>query len=74
MRAFISKVATASLIAAAAVSLSACGKPTSTTDNTTVTDLNSTESTDTMSDNMTAVDGTMADNGATMANESSNAM
>ena len=74
MRTILSKIAAVSLVAAAAVSLSACGKTENPVDNTTVTDLNSTESTDTMSDNMTAVDGTMADNGAMMSNESSNAM
>ncbi|MDO7842571.1 hypothetical protein [Sphingomonas immobilis] len=74
MRAFITKVAAGSLIAVAAVSLSACGGKTETVDNTTVTDLNSTESTDTMSDNMTAVDSTMSNDGAMMSNETSNAM
>ena len=74
MRAFITKVAAGSLIAVAAVSLSACGGTPATTDNTTVTDLNSTDSTDTMSDNMTAVDSTMSNDGAMMSNESSNAM
>jgi hypothetical protein len=74
MRAFITKVAAGSLIAVAAVSLSACGPKAETVDNTTVTDLNSTDSTDTMSDNMTAVDSTMSNDGAMMSNESSNAM
>jgi hypothetical protein len=74
MRAFITKVAAGSLIAVAAVSLSACGGTPAAVDNTTVTDLNSTESTGTMSDNMTAVDSTMSNDGAMMSNDSSNAM
>lgn len=65
MRALISKVLTGSMIAGAALMVSACGPKTeTTTENTTVTDLNATEGADTMSDNMTAVDGAM-DNGTT---------
>ncbi|KQS02067.1 hypothetical protein ASG11_14820 [Sphingomonas sp. Leaf357] len=68
MRALISKVLTGSMIAGAALMVSACGPKTeTTTENTMVTDLNATEGMDTMSDNMTAVDGAM-DNGA-MAND-----
>ena len=68
MRALISKVLTGSLIASAALAVSACGPKTeTTTDNTMVTDMNATEGMDTMTDNMTAVDGTM--NGGMMAND-----
>ena len=68
MRALISKVLTGSLIASAALAVSACGPKTeTTTDNTMVTDMNATEGMDTMSDNMTAVDGSM--NGGMMAND-----
>ncbi|WP_174284762.1 hypothetical protein [Sphingomonas bacterium] len=66
MRALISKVMAGSMIAGAALMVSACGPKTDTT-NTTVTDMNSTEGMDTMSDNMTAVDGSM--NGGMMAND-----
>jgi len=69
MRSFISKAMTGSMIAAAALAVSACGpKAETATDNTMSTDLNSTEGMDTMSDNMTAVDGSM--NGGMMANDS----
>jgi len=69
MRALISKVLTGSLIASAALAVSACGPKTeTTTDNTMVTDMNATEGMDTMTDNMTAVDG--ASNGGMMANDS----
>ncbi len=64
----ISKILTGSAIAAAALAVSACGSQTETTvDNTTITDMNATEGFDTMSDNMTAVDGAM--NGGMMAND-----
>ena len=67
MRAF-SKILTGSAIAAAALAVSACGSQTETTvDNTTITDMNATEGLDTMTDNMTAVDGSM--NGGMMAND-----
>ena len=67
MRAF-SKILTGSAIAAAALAVSACGSKTeTTTDNTMVTDMNATEGMDTMTDNMTAVDGAM--NGGMMAND-----
>jgi hypothetical protein len=56
----LSKVLTGSMIAAAALAVSACGSKTETTvDNTTVTDLNTTDDMGTMTDNMTAVDGAM---------------
>ena len=70
MRALISKVLTGSMIAGAALLVSACGgsNESTATENTTVTDLNATEGMDTMSDNMTAVDG--ATNTGMMANDS----
>ncbi|SEL29057.1 hypothetical protein SAMN05216382_1727 [Sphingomonas palmae] len=68
MRAIITKVLTGSALAAAALAVSACGSKTeTTTDNTMITDMNATEGMDTMSDNMTAVDGSM--NGGMMAND-----
>ena len=67
MRAVITKVLTGSVIAAAALSVAACGSRTETTENTMITDMNATEGMDTMTDNMTAVDGTM--NGGMMAND-----
>ena len=69
MRTLISKVLTGSMIAGAALLVSACGGNNETaTENTLVTDLNATEGMDTMTDNMTAVDGAM--NGGMMANDS----
>ncbi len=70
MRALVSKIVTGSLVASAALMVSACGGNTETTaDNTVVTDLNSTDSMEgTMSDNMTAVDGAMG-NDMMMAND-----
>jgi hypothetical protein len=66
----ISKILTGSMVAAAALAVSACGPKTeTTTENTMVTDMNATEGMDTMTDNMTAVDGAM--NGGMMANDSS---
>ena len=68
MRSIFSKVLTGSMIAGAALAVSACGPKTeTTTDNTMVTDMNTTEGMDTMTDNMTAVDG--ASNGGMMAND-----
>ena len=68
MRAIISKVLTGSAVAAAALAVSACGGNTeTTTENTLITDMNATEGMDTMTDNMTAVDGAM--NGGMMAND-----
>ena len=58
MRAILSKVVTGSMIAGAALLVSACGGTTETT-NTVVTDVNTTEIDGTMTDNMTAVDGAM---------------
>jgi len=70
MRALISKVLTGSMIAGAALAVSACGpKADTSTENTTVTDMNATEGMDTTSDNMTAVDGSM--NGGMMSNDTS---
>lgn len=64
----ITKILTGSVVAAAALAVSACGSKTETTvDNTTITDMNATEGMDTMTDNMTAVDGAM--NGGMMAND-----
>lgn len=66
MRALLSKALTGSMIAGAALLVSACGGSTNTTtENTVVTDLNATDATmdaGTMTDNMTAVDGAMGDN------------
>ncbi len=67
MRAVITKVLAGSALAAAALAVSACGSKTETTENTMVTDMNATEGMDTMTDNMTAVDGAM--NGGMMAND-----
>ena len=68
MRAAITKILAGSAIAAAALAVSACGsKTTTTTENTLITDMNATEGMDTMTDNMTAVDG--ATNGGAMAND-----
>ncbi len=70
MRAF-SKILTGSIVAGAALALSACGGNTETAaDNATVTDLNSTDMMDgTMSDNMTAVDGAMGNDTMMMSND-----
>ena len=68
MRALISKVLTGSMIAGAALMVSACGpKAETTTDNTMVTNMDATEGMDTMSDNMTAVDSSMG-NDTSMGN------
>ncbi|CAN5343391.1 hypothetical protein BH09PSE4_BH09PSE4_16900 [soil metagenome] len=65
----ISKILTGSMIAAAALAVSACGSKTeTTTDNTLVTDLNTTDTmSETVSDNMTAVDS--ATGNGVMAND-----
>lgn len=71
MRALISKVVTGSMIASAALLVSACGGNTeTTTENSVVTDLNTTDPMmdGSMTDNMTAVDGTMG-NDAMMMND-----
>ena len=72
MRALISKVLTGSMIAGAALMVTACGGGNETaTENTTVTDLNSTDTMggmgDTMNDTMTGVDG--SGNTGMMAND-----
>lgn len=64
----ITKILTGSAIAAAALAVSACGSKTETTnETTTITDMNSSEGMDTMTDNMTAVDGAM--NSGDMGND-----
>ncbi len=73
MRSIFSKALTGTMIAGAALLVSACGGTTeTTTENTVVTDLNATDATmdGTMTDNMTAVDGAMG-NDTMMANDSS---
>ncbi len=68
MRAFISKVAAVSMIGGAALMISACQPKTETTTNdTTVTEMGN-DTTETVSDNMTATEGATMDNG-TMAND-----
>lgn len=77
MRALFTKVLTGSMVASAALMVSACGGNTEpATDNTMITDMNATEGMDTMSDNMTAVDGAMGSNDMMMSNDmmGSNAM
>ena len=68
MRAVITKILGGSALAVAALAVSACGSKTETSENTMITDMNATEGMDTMTDNMTAVDGAM--NGGMMANDS----
>ncbi|MBM3928773.1 MAG: hypothetical protein FJ335_09985 [Sphingomonadales bacterium] len=71
MRALLTKAVTGSMIAGAALLVSACGgSTTNTTENTVITDLNATDTTmdGTMSDNMTPVDGAMG-NDMMMAND-----
>ncbi|MGK6319233.1 hypothetical protein [Sphingomonas sp. DT-204] len=70
MRAILSKVVTGSMIAGAALLVSACGGNTTETTNTVVTDVNATDATmdGTVTDNMTAVDGAMG-NDALLAND-----
>ena len=67
MRAFISKVVTGSMIAGAALMVSACGPKTetTTTNDTTITEMGNDA---TISDNMTTVDSATMDNGM-MAND-----
>ncbi|MEO9132793.1 MAG: hypothetical protein ABI240_16530, partial [Sphingomonas sp.] len=67
MRAFISKAVACSMIAGAALMISACQPKTQTTNETTVTELGN-DTVETVSDNMTATDGATMDNGA-MAND-----
>lgn len=67
MRAFISKVVTGSMIAGAALMVSACGPKTetTTTNETTITEMGNDA---TISDNMTTVDSTSMDSNM-MAND-----
>ena len=67
MRAFISKVVTGSMIAGAALMVSACGPKaeTTTTNDTSITEMGNDA---TISDNMTTVDSTSMD-GNMMAND-----
>lgn len=69
MRAILSKAVIGSMVAGAALLVSACGGNTETT-NTVVTDINATDATmdGTVTDNMTAVDGTLG-NDALLAND-----
>jgi hypothetical protein len=67
MRAFISKAVAGSMIAGAALMISACQPKTETTNDTTVTEMGN-ETVETTSDNMTSTDGATMDNGA-MAND-----
>ena len=71
MRAFTTKAVAGSFIASAALMVSACGSKTenTTTDNTSVTELNATEGMGSTTDNMTNVDGATG-NGAMMSNDS----
>ena len=66
----ISKVLTGSAVAAAALTLAACGSKTDTNvDNTTVTELNGADDMGTMTDNMTTVDGAATNVDAGLAND-----
>ena len=67
MRAFISKVVAGSMIAGAALKISACQPNTETTNETTVTEMGN-ETTETVSDNMTAPDAATMDSNV-MAND-----
>ena len=67
MRAFISKVVAGSMIAGAALMISACQPKTETTNETTVTEMGN-ETTETVTDNMTAPDATTMDSNV-MAND-----
>lgn len=67
MRAFISKVVAGSMIAGAALMISACQPKTETTNETTVSELGN-ETTETTNDNMTAPDATSMDSNV-MAND-----
>lgn len=77
MRAFISKAVTGSMIAGAALLVAACGDTTeTTTENTTIVDLNATDPMldGTMTDNMTIVDGAMGNDMMMMNDTMSNDM
>ena len=67
MRAFISKVVAGSMIAGAALMISACQPKTETTNETTVTEMGN-ETVETSTDNMTAPDATTMDSNV-MAND-----
>jgi len=67
MRAFISKVAAVSMIGSAALMISACQPKTETTNDTTVTEMGN-ETTETVTDNMTAPDAATMDSNM-MAND-----
>ena len=67
MRALISKVVTGTMIAGAALMISACTKTETT--NTNVVDLNATEGLDTTTDNMTSTDSVMTNDTGVMAND-----
>jgi predicted secreted protein len=67
MRALISKVVTGTMIAGAALMISACTKTETTSTN--VVDLNATEGMDTTTDNMTATDGAMGNDTGVVAND-----
>ena len=72
MRALITKATVVAMIAGSALALSACHSSTTTTDNTLVTDLNTTGDMGTMNDTMTGMDATMGNGsmGGTMGNDS----
>ncbi|MEP7006869.1 MAG: hypothetical protein ABI810_12870 [Sphingomonas bacterium] len=67
MRAFISKVVAGSMIAGAALMISACQPKTETTNETTVTEMGN-ETVETTTDNMTAPDAATMDSNV-MAND-----
>jgi len=69
MRAFISKVVTGSMIAGAALMISACQPKTETTNDTTVTEMGN-ETVETTNDNMTAPDAATMDSNV-MSNDTS---
>jgi hypothetical protein len=77
MRAFLTKAVAGSMIASAALLVSACGETTETTvDNTTVMDVNATDPVldGTTSDNMTMVDGATGNDMGMAGDEADNAM
>lgn len=77
MRAFLTKAVAGSMIASAALLVSACGETTETTvDNTTVMDVNATDPVldGTTSDNMTMVDGATGNDMGMAMDEADNAM
>ncbi len=77
MRAFLTKAVAGSMIASAALLVSACGETTETTvDNTTVMDVNATDPVldGTTSDNMTMVDGATGNDMGMAGDEADNSM